>query len=315
MGIEDIRLKLDVLEHPKIRELQDIFEEIEPRLGAVAFCSWLRLIIHAARNCQDGHLQMTTRRLKSTARWAGSGDQFAGALVEVGLLEKTKEGFLLHDWQDHQEYVANTSLRVAKAKKAAAARWSGEKEGVSEQENATSMPGACGKHAKNQSSNAPTITNLLPKPKPKTKDQELDALSMLPPYLAEGEHASSMTHGVSPETPERKDLIAWFNKNCCPPFKANKTMGKIAIGAVGKLLDFLREVHGVNMDERREFERFMHKAVKAYQSTDSIPCSWGLLNVCKEENMVKILDGVYEPRDDASDWGQQMRAKAKAGVK
>ena len=120
MGIEDIRLKLDVLEHPKIRELEQIFDEIEPRLGAVAFCSWLRLVIHAARNCQDGHLKMTSRRLGSTARWTGSGDQFAGVLIEVGLLEKTNDGFLLHDWDEHQSYVAATAQRVAKAKKAAA---------------------------------------------------------------------------------------------------------------------------------------------------------------------------------------------------
>ena len=313
MGIEDIRLKLDVLEHPKIRELQDIFEEIEPRLGAVAFCSWLRLIIHAARNCQDGHLKMTTRRLKSTARWTGSGDQFAGALVEVGLLEKTDEGFLLHDWADHQEYVANTSLRVAKAKKAAAARWSGEKEGVNEQENATSIPGASYEHANSELSNAPTLTNTLTNTI--TRDLEPDATSMLPPYLASVEHATSITQSVSPETPEPKDLIRWFNEKCCPPFKASKSIGRVPLAAVDRLLMFLRETHGVNMDERKEFQRFMLKAVKAYQSTDSIPCSWGLLNICKEENMHKIMDGVYEPRDDASDWGQQMRAKAQAGVK
>ena len=312
MGIEDIRLKLDVLEHPKIRELHDIFEEIEPRLGAVAFCSWLRLIIHAARNCQDGHLKMSTRRLKSTARWTGSGDQFTGALVEVGLLEKTNEGFLLHDWQDHQEYVANTSLRVAKAKKAAAARWSGNKEGVNDEENATSMVQASYKHANSKSSNPPTLT--ITNTKTITRDLEPNATNMLPSYLASVKHAPSITQSVSPETPEPKDLIRWFNENCCPPFKASKTFGRVPLSAVDRLLMFLRETYGVNMDERQEFERFMHKAVKAYQSTDSIPCSWGLLNVCKEENMHKILDGVYEPRDDASDWGQQMRAKAKAGV-
>jgi hypothetical protein len=297
VGIEDIRLKLDVLEHPKIRELQDIFEEMEPRLGAVAFCSWLRLVIHAARNCQDGHLKMTTRRLKSTARWTGSGDQFAGALVEVGLLEKTDEGFLLHDWQEHQEYVANTSLRVAKAKKAAAARWSGEKEGVNEEKNATSMPRASYERANSELSNAPTLTNLLPNTL--TRDLDAHATSMLPDYLASTEHAPSITQSVSPETPEPKDLIRWFNENCCPPFKASKSIGRVPLAAVDRLLMFLRETHGVNMDERQEFERFMLRAVKAYQGTDSIPCSWGLLNICKEENMHKIQDGVYEPRDDA----------------
>lgn len=313
MGIEDIRLKLDVLEHPKIRELEQIFDEIEPRLGAVAFCSWLRLVIHAARNCQDGHLKMTSRRLGSTARWTGSGDQFAGVLIEVGLLEKTNDGFLLHDWADHQSYVAATAQRVAKAKKAAAARWADEKEGVNQQENATSMLRASYEHANSESSNAPTLTNTLTNTL--TRDLDANATSMLPSYLASVEHAPSITQSVSPETPEPKDLIRWFNENCCPPFKASKTFGRVPLAAVDRLLMFLRETYGVNMDERREFERFMRKAVKAYQSTDSIPCSWGLLNVCKEENMHKILDGVYEPRDDASDWGQQMRAKAKAGVK
>ena len=123
MGIMDIRLALDVFEHPKTRELNDIFDELENNLGAVAVLSWLRLIIHAARNAPDGHLKVTTRRLATAARWPGDREHFADALIEVGLLERTDEGFRLHDFTDHQPWVVNSAERVKKAKKAAAARY------------------------------------------------------------------------------------------------------------------------------------------------------------------------------------------------
>ena len=72
MGIEDFRLKLDVLEHDKIKELIEIFEEEEKNLGSAAVLSWMRLIIYAARNATDGHLAIKPQAAQNRLRISGT---------------------------------------------------------------------------------------------------------------------------------------------------------------------------------------------------------------------------------------------------
>lgn len=287
MGIEDIRLKLDVFEHPKTRELADVFEEIEKHLGAVAVISWLRLIIHAARNAPDGHLKMTARRLGSTARWTGSGDMLAGVLIEVGLMEKTEEGFQLHDFSDHQPWVTASTERIKKAKKAAAARWS-----------SPSMQRASGEHApgnaKTKKGNAKTKKGIAPT----IPYQNLNR--------TEPDHKEKP--GVFVDATEPRDVIEWFNRECCPPLISEKVITQPARWSVTRGLDSLRAIHGPCEDEGERLREYLRQAADVYSRAD-LPCRWGLANVLKEENMIKVINGYYEPKNDADEWIAAMKAK------
>lgn len=284
MGIMDVRLALDVFEHPKTRELNDIFDELEKNLGAVAVLSWLRLIIHAARNAPDGHLKVTTRRLATAARWPGNRDQFADALIEVGLVERTDHGFQLHDFGEHQPWVVNSAERVKKAKKAAAARWSSPS-------NAPSMQRASVEHApgnaKTKKSNAPTIPNLTLPNQTKT---------LRPPP------------GVYHDQTDSRDVIKWFNRECCPPLIAEKVITQPARWSVTRGLDSLRAIHGPCKDEGERLREYLRQAADVYSRAD-LPCRWGLANVLKEENMIKIINGYFEPKNDADEWIAAMKAK------
>lgn len=284
MGIMDIRLALDVFEHPKTRELNDIFDELENNLGAVAVLSWLRLIIHAARNAPDGHLKVTTRRLATAARWPGDREHFADALIEVGLLERTDEGFRLHDFTDHQPWVVNSAERVKKAKKAAAARWSAPS-------NAPSMQRASSEHApsnaKTKRGNAPTIPyQNLNRTEPDHKEKP----------------------GVFVDATEPRDVIEWFNRECCPPLISEKVITQPARWSVTRGLDSLRSIHGPCEDEGERLREYLRQAADVYSRAD-LPCRWGLANVLKEENMIKVINGYYEPKNDADEWIAAMKAK------
>ena len=284
MGIMDIRLALDVFEHPKTRELNDIFDELEKNLGAVAVLSWLRLIIHAARNAPDGHVKVTTRRLATAARWPGDREQFADALIEVGLVERTDHGFQLHDFGEHQPWVVNSAERVKKAKKAAAARWSSPSNAPSIQRASSEYaPG----NAKKKSSNAPTIPN-------QTKPNQTKTLRPPP--------------GVYHDQTDPRDVIEWFNRECCPPLVSEKVVTQQARWSVTRGLDSLRAIHGPSNDEGGRLREYLKQAADVYSKAD-LPCRWGLANVLRDENMHKVINGYFEPKDDADEWIAAMKAK------
>lgn len=300
MGIEDFRLKLDVLEHDKIKELIEIFEEEEKHLGSAAVLSWMRLIIYAARNATDGHLAIKPRRLRIVSGFPGQTEQLIEALIDLELIEKTPQGYQLHDWEEHQPYIAASGLRISQAKKAARARWEkGEKkQGGNAGSNALS-------NAESKKSNAPTLT--LTNTNTKTKTLSPDA-----PGNAESKmsNALSIDRGIAEPDDFVRGTIAWYNSNVCPPFTQSQSRSRVLVSAIHQASDHLREInHAANVGhEFAELVAYLEKAADQYRQ-GNIPCNWGLLQVLRAENMIKILDGVYESKDDPKNWAAAMKAK------
>lgn len=117
--MDDYRVKVGFFDHPKTRKL-------ERALGLQAVVSLLRVWDFAAQYRPDGHLDsLDNEDVAAAGRWPGDADEFVAALVRCRLLDQTDNGLAIHDWAEANPYVATKSTRIAKAKRAAAARWVG----------------------------------------------------------------------------------------------------------------------------------------------------------------------------------------------
>lgn len=115
---EDIRIDINLLENKKYRRLRK-------RLGPAAMEALAALWCHTARNFPDGNLVGWTEDDVDDLL-AGVGVANPGAaLVETRWLDKTEDGFHVHDWEQHQPYVTGAPARVEAARKAGEARWAG----------------------------------------------------------------------------------------------------------------------------------------------------------------------------------------------
>ena len=116
----DIRLSLDFFEHPKTIKLQK-------RCGVDGVHSLLRLWCWAASYRPKGHLDdLDNEDIEIAAKWSGENGIFVAALIACGFLDKTENGFVLHDWEERQQYACLSEERHEKAQKAAQARWEKE---------------------------------------------------------------------------------------------------------------------------------------------------------------------------------------------
>lgn len=147
----DIRLKVGFLDNPKVVKLQR-------RLGAEAVLSLIRLWIYTAENKPDGILDgLDSEDIEIACCWTHA-DSILTALLDVKLLEQTNNGYIIHDWDDHNPWAAKANSRSEQAREAARKRW--DKKGEQKQEvNADRMPSASEQHADR---NAPYLS--LPSP-------------------------------------------------------------------------------------------------------------------------------------------------------
>ncbi len=117
----DIRLKLDVFEHPKIRKLQR-------RLGPEAVLALLRLWLWAAANRSDGNLRgLDADDVELVAQWGGPEGELVRALCEFRLLKLFEHHaaplYVIHGWEEHQAWACRSDERSRIARRAAQARW------------------------------------------------------------------------------------------------------------------------------------------------------------------------------------------------
>lgn len=160
---DDARISTAFPRHPKTVKLQR-------RLGATGCWSLVCLFLWVADNRPDGDLSgMSDEDIEIAAGWSGDPNTFVGALVEVGFLDGQDSVRSIHDWVEHNPWAATRGERVAKAKKAAAARW-----GTSDPSmldgclpHATGMQGACSdtKRAMPTTQPDPTQPDLTTKPR------------------------------------------------------------------------------------------------------------------------------------------------------
>lgn len=112
----DIRLAISFRGHRKRKRLRLL-------LGPGSTDYLIDLWIAVAMSHPNGILYgMDETDIALDAGWEGEPHTLVQALLECGFLEKTAEGYALHDWADHQAYVIHAEKRKMQARKAASPR-------------------------------------------------------------------------------------------------------------------------------------------------------------------------------------------------
>jgi len=120
--MDDARIAVGLPTHPKTKKLIK-------RLGQAAAWNLVCLILWAAANRSDGRLtNMSVEDIESAADWMGDDGEFVAALVGVRFLDAEGEGYVLHDWHEHNPWAAGADARSAKARWNAAKRHHGHAE-------------------------------------------------------------------------------------------------------------------------------------------------------------------------------------------
>lgn len=176
--MDDFRIKTSWRNHPKRVKLRK-------RLGDAGVVAVLDLWAFCAEEHTDGDLTtLSNEDIAIAARWDGDPDTFVGELLDLRILEATGEGLIVHDWAEHNPFVASHVDRSEQARNAANTRWSKAKK-----KHAPSNAHAHANHANASeayaSSNAPSpIPSPSPLPTP---------------------HACIPPAAVSPEAPDDPD--------------------------------------------------------------------------------------------------------------
>ena len=117
----DIRISVGFPNHPKTVKL-------DRRLGFQGIRSLLALWTWAAQNRPDGNLGGANGRstvvqrpldeedIEIAAQWPGEPGSFVATLVTLGWLDLTERGYLLHEWDQHNPWVAAATNRSDKAR-------------------------------------------------------------------------------------------------------------------------------------------------------------------------------------------------------
>ena len=117
----DIRISVGFPNHPKTVKL-------DRRLGFQGIRSLLALWTWAAQNRPDGNLGGANGRstvvqrpldeedIEIAAQWPGEPGLFVATLVTLGWLDRTERGYLLHEWEQHNPWVAAATNRSDKAR-------------------------------------------------------------------------------------------------------------------------------------------------------------------------------------------------------
>lgn len=112
----DIRLSVGFWQHPKTKKTVR-------RLGLEGIRSLQVLWLWAAQNKPDGDLSgMDWEYIELAADWQGEERAFFDHCLGVWI-DATQDGYVLHDWADHNPWQAEAEARSESARKAAKARW------------------------------------------------------------------------------------------------------------------------------------------------------------------------------------------------
>ncbi|AXK71662.1 hypothetical protein DWG18_04730 [Lysobacter sp. TY2-98] len=120
MAVTDARISTSLPSHPKTKKLVK-------RLGIAACWHLVRLYLFAASNRSGGSLAgMTDEDIELAVDWLGGDGEFVNALKAVGFLDGAAGRYEIHDWADHNPWVAGAEVRSAKARWNAVKRHHGE---------------------------------------------------------------------------------------------------------------------------------------------------------------------------------------------
>ena len=120
---DDFRVACGFFGHPKTKKLRR-------RLGDRAVIDLLKLWAWATQNRHDGNLSgLSDEDIEDAIdRTEGEPGHFIAALAELRWIDGPAGSRVLHEWFEHNPYAATKGTRVAKAKRAAEARWGSQEE-------------------------------------------------------------------------------------------------------------------------------------------------------------------------------------------
>lgn len=117
----------ELLDHPK-------FLRLEKRVGAGALKVLLRLWGHCAANKRGERWPLADAEyIECVARWSGLPGELYAALVEIGWVEVTSEGLVIHDWEQNNSFTVLNWSRNPNGRK-------GNKDKQANPENRTNPP-------------------------------------------------------------------------------------------------------------------------------------------------------------------------------
>jgi hypothetical protein len=121
-SVTDIRVTVAWRDHHKRKKLR-------LRLGSDGVLALLDLWLWTAQNHPDGVLSgMSAEDVEISANWSGQGGTLVAALVDVRLLDVREADaagtvFVLHDWQEHQQWASGAARRSEAGRLAAKRKW------------------------------------------------------------------------------------------------------------------------------------------------------------------------------------------------
>lgn len=170
----DFRVNCGFFDHPKTKKLKRA-------LGAEGVISLQRVWAYAAQNRHGIEKIYSTEEIELAVDWEGEVGKFAETLAVCGWLDEIEDGYVLHEWGEHNNFAATAQARSEAGRKAAAARW--ERRHGSEPE-APAYATGCGRICESHESalplhangNAPLpLPSPLPSPSPKEEENILHA--------------------------------------------------------------------------------------------------------------------------------------------
>ena len=107
---EDIRISTDFPNHRKTQKLYR-------KLGAEGCFSLVKLWATAANRRPDGDLSgYDSEDIEIDSGWPGNQGEFFKAILEIGFIDKTDDGYILHNWELRQPWAIGDITRSEKGR-------------------------------------------------------------------------------------------------------------------------------------------------------------------------------------------------------
>lgn len=114
---KDIRLAVSFKGHRKRKKLRKL-------VGDKADSYLLDLWLTVATDCPEGDLSdWDEEDIALSCGWEGDPKEIVESLVKTRWIDETKDGYKIHDWEEHQGWACHAKKRSKIAKAAANKRW------------------------------------------------------------------------------------------------------------------------------------------------------------------------------------------------
>ncbi|MEB3098818.1 hypothetical protein VCS63_23480 [Achromobacter sp. D10] len=207
----DARLAVGLATHPKTKKLVR-------RLGGEGAWRLVCLFLWCAANRPNGNLAgLSDEDIELAVDWTGGEGELVATLCDVGFLDGDEFRRTLHDWEEHNPWVAGSEARSDKARWAALCKKHGRNEAARRMpEYAERIGVAGGKHAPECPAHTVSADPAVLESASSTPVAAPDSASSMP--LAESSTAPSLSPSPSPNTKDKTtssagaDLPARFSE-------------------------------------------------------------------------------------------------------